>query len=81
MRTTITLDRDVAEMTKAVVAKSGQPFKKVVNEALRRGLEELRQPAAKKPYRTRPHAMGLRPGINIDNVQELLAQVEGDNAR
>jgi hypothetical protein len=81
MRTTITLDADVAEKAKAVVKSSGRPFKEVINDALRTGLERVGRPTKQKPYRTRPHDMGLRPGIELDNIQELLSQVEGDAAR
>jgi hypothetical protein len=79
MRTTLTLDKDVAEQAKKLVARLGKPFKQVVNEALRAGLRQLQQPPKNKPYRTKPHAMGVRPGINLDNIGELLAQVEGDD--
>lgn len=79
MRTTLTLEKDVAEQAKRAVAKLGKPFKQVVNEALRIGLEQIQRPAATKPYNYKPHKMGLRPGLNLDNIGELLAQVEGDD--
>jgi len=81
MRTTITLDQDVVEQAKGVMADSGQPFKQVVNEAMRRGLEQMRQTPAPRRYRTKPQRMGLRPGYQIDNIQDLLAQVEGEQSR
>ena len=81
MRTTLTLDRDVAEQAKKAVAKLGKPFKQVVNEALRVGLELIQRPPKVKPYRYKPHNMGLRLGINLDNVQEVIAQIEGEDAR
>ena len=76
MRTTITLDEDVAAKLKAEVRKSGKPFKEVVNEALRKGLltttaEQVRP----VKFNTRP--LGLRPGLNYDSYSELLEQVEG----
>ena len=81
MRTTLTLDRDVAEAVKAVTRKSGRQFKQVINEAIRAGLSQMAQPSAAKPYRTHARRMGLRPGYSLDNVQELLAQAEGEEAR
>ena len=81
MRTTLTLDRDVAKAIKNVTRKSGRQFRQVINEAIRDGLNQLAQPPAAKPYRTRARRMGLRPGYNLDNVQELLAQAEGEDAR
>jgi len=81
MRTTLSLDRDVAEKAKAVTQKLGLPFKQMINDALRAGLDQMQRPKVPKPYRTRPHRMGLRQGFSLDNVQELLAQVDGEDAR
>jgi hypothetical protein len=81
MRTTITIDDDVLERARALAAKLRTPFKSVINEALRSGLDQVERPTEQKPYKTRPHAMGLKPGRNLDNIQELLSQVEGEDAR
>ena len=80
MRTTLTLDDDVLEQARALAAKLQTPFKTVINEALRAGLKEVEKPALQRPYRTRPHAMALRKGRNLDNIQELLAHIEGEDA-
>ncbi len=81
MRTTLTLEPDVALKAKRSAAKLGKPFKRVINSALRIGLDEILKPAAAKPYRTKSHPMGLRPGLNYDNIGELLAQIEGEDYR
>lgn len=81
MRTTLTIDDDVLDKARDLAAKLGTPFRQVVNEALRAGLAAVAKPATKKVHRTRPHRMGLRSGRNLDNIQELLAQVEGEDAR
>ena len=81
MRTTLSLDDDVLERARALAAKLRTPFKHVVNEALRAGLDQVEQPTQQRPYRTDAHAMGLRPGRGLDNIQELLAQVEAEDAR
>ena len=81
MRTTLTLDEDVAQRTKKLAAKLKKPFKVVLNEALRKGLDQVEKPQKRRVYRTSPHEMGLREGLNIDNIQELLAQVEGEDRR
>ena len=81
MRTTLSLDDDVIERARAVATKLRKPFKTIVNEALRAGLDQVEQPAKRHHYKTEPHAMGLRPGRNIDNIQELLAQIEGEEFR
>jgi hypothetical protein len=80
MRTTLTLDKDVAEQAKRLVSQSGKTFKQVVNEAMRLGLQQLRQRPKPKPYRYKPHDMGV-PLMNIDNIQEVLDAVEGPDAR
>ncbi len=81
MRTTITLDEDVAQRAKQATQRLGQPFKQVINQALRAGLDQMEQPIRAKPYRTKPSKMGLRAGFSYDNIQELLAQAEGEDAR
>jgi len=81
MRTTLTLDEDVAQRAKAAVVKLHRPFKQVVNQALRAGLDRMEKPAVGKPYRTKPRPMGLRKGHSLDNIQELLAHLEGEDAR
>ena len=79
MRTTLTLDDDVIDKAKAVAAKRHTSFRAVVNEALRIGLVEVEKPAIRRSYRTEPHAMGLRSGYTLDNIQALLAQAEGED--
>jgi hypothetical protein len=81
MRTTLTLDPDVAAKARKSAAKLGKPFKEVVNAALRIGLEQINAPAVSKPYHTKPRPLGLRKGLNYDNVSELLAQAEGESYR
>jgi len=81
MRTTLTLDADVAAKAKAVVKASGKPLEHVINEALRAGLKDVDQSQRRKPFRTRPQPMGLRPGLQLDNIQNLLSHVDGDGAR
>lgn len=81
MRTTLTLEEDVAEKLKKIAARLKKPFKAVVNEALRHGLDQVEKPSDSQPYRTRPHKMGLREGYNLDNIHELLAHVEGEDYR
>ncbi len=35
--------------------------------------------AEQRRYITQPRAMGLRQGYDLDNIQELIAQIEGEN--
>ena len=82
MRTTLTIDDDLLDKAKAVAAKISVPFRRVVNEALRTGLQMVEDtPPRTQPYRTHPHKMGLKAGRNLDNIQALLAQIEGEDHR
>jgi len=76
MRTTLTLDPDVAAKAKRATARTGLPFKAVINQALRLGIDEVMAPPAARPYRTKARPMGLRAGLSYDNVAELLAVAE-----
>jgi hypothetical protein len=82
MRTSLTIDDDVLDKAKAVAAKLRAPFRRVVNEALRTGLQIVEDtPPRTRPYRTRPRKMGLKAVRNLDNIQELLSQIEGEDCR
>ena len=81
MRTTISIDEDVLDRARLLKDKLHIPFRAVINQALRVGLEKVEQPAKRRSYRTKPHAMGLRQGYNLDNIQDLLAQADGEDFR
>ena len=81
MRTTLTLDPDVAAKAKRGAAQLRKPFRDVVNAALRVGLDAVLKPPPAKPYRTRARPMGLRAGLSYDNIAELLARAEGEDHR
>ena len=79
MRTTLTLNPDVASKAKRSAAKLGKPFKDVINEALRIGLDGILKPPVGQPYRTQPRPLGLRRGFSYDDIAELLARTEGED--
>ena len=81
MRTTLTLDPDVAVKAKKGAAKLGTSFKEVINAALRIGLDQILKPAPTRPYRTKARPLGLRPGLTYDNIADLLARAEGEDFR
>lgn len=76
MRTTLTLDDDVAARLKRLTSFSS--FKEAVNAALRAGLDQLESPAAqpKAPYHIRSIKLGAKI-TNIDNIAEILDIIEG----
>jgi len=75
MRTTLTLDPDVAQTLKARMASQNATLKKVINEALRKGLSiEPQKP--KKPFQVRSFSLGFRPGIDIQKLNQLADDLE-----
>lgn len=79
MRTTLTLDDDVTVQLERLRRARDSSLKDIVNEALRRGLKDMNTPRRKRqPFRTRVFHMG-KPLINIDNVAEALAHLEGED--
>jgi len=79
MRTTLAIDDDILDKAKAIAASQNTPFRLVINEALRAGLDKVEEPRKTSVYCTTPHKMGLKAGKNLDNIQELLAQIEGED--
>jgi plasmid stability protein len=78
MRTTLTLDDDVAAKLKAEARRSGQSFRAIVNDMLRRGLATRRAAPTRKPFKATARDLGeLLPGLTLDSVADLLEQVEG----
>ena len=77
MRTTITLDDDVARNLEQRMRETGRSFKQTVNETLRAGLVELTTEREPEPFRVKARALGLRPGLSYDNVEDLLDQLDG----
>ena len=78
MRTTLTLDDDVAAKLKVEVRRSGRSFRDVVNDMLRRGLATRRTAPRQKPFKVAARDLGqLLPGLTLDSVADLLEQVEG----
>lgn len=81
MRTTLTLDDDVAARLAQEARRTGRSFKEVVNEFLRIGLRSRREPERKRAFRVEARALGLREGLDYANVGDLLEQVEGASHR
>jgi hypothetical protein len=79
MRTTIVIDEDVLDRARAVATSRKKPFRSVINEAMREGLTLIESKQKQKPYRMKPRNMGQKSGISIDNIQELLSRIEGED--
>ena len=78
MRTTLTIDEDVAVQLEHLRRARDLTLKELVNEALRRGLRDMSGPPRKRStVRTRAFPMG-KPLISVDNVAEALAHLEDE---
>jgi hypothetical protein len=76
MRTTLTLDRDVAERLKQEMRRTGKGLKATINDALRAGLRIAGARPARTRFRVQPHAFGVKPGIDLDRVNQLVDELE-----
>lgn len=74
MRTTVTLDDDLAARLRDRAHQRGIPFKTAINEAIRNGLEKPRKPA---PYRLKTRKMGA-PKVDLTKATQLAGQLEDD---
>jgi hypothetical protein len=68
VRTTLTLDRDVAEYLKKEMRRTGRDLKALVNDALRRGLIAAGKPPRPRRFAVHPHAFGVKSGVDLDRM-------------
>jgi hypothetical protein len=80
VRTTLTLDDDVAKLLEKEVRRSGNSFKHVVNHFLRLGLAAPKQ-MRRKPFKVKPWNLQPPPGLSFDNIHELLDALDGPERR
>jgi hypothetical protein len=80
MRTTLTIDDDLAGLLKLRARETGVPFKDAVNRALRAGLAEdgvkTRRTATPK---TIPHSFGFKAGVDLDKLGQLADELEAES--
>jgi Ribbon-helix-helix protein, copG family len=76
VRTTVTLDEDVAAKLKQAARERGVSFKVALNDAVRDGLRGGTKPARRFLVQARP--MGVRPGVNLDKALRLAGELEDE---
>jgi hypothetical protein len=81
MRTTLTLDDDVAAMLEQVRKKQKISLKAAINTALRQGLVSMNKPAKRGRFRTEEVDAGRCYLPNLDDIAEVLAWAEGEDYR
>ncbi len=78
MRTTLTIDDDVAVQLERLRKARDASLKDVINDALRRGLRDMAAaPKHREPFRLKVFGGGAQL-LDIDNVWETMAHAEGD---
>ena len=79
MRTTLTLDDDVAIRLEREQRKRDVPFKTIVNDVLRAGLEALAAPRPRRAaFQTKGFSLGPSLIGSLDNIEEVLSRIEGE---
>lgn len=73
MRTTVTLEPDVADRLRQLAQEQGLSFKEVLNRALRDGLGGVTD---RSPFQQRTASLGLREGIDLDRAGRLADELE-----
>lgn len=79
MRTTLTLDDDLADLLKMQSRLQGRSFKQVVNDALRRGMTPGSQGTELPPFRVVPNRSGLVAGVDPLRLNQLNDALEVEN--
>ena len=78
MRTTLTIDDDLAGLLKRRARELGVPFKEAVNRTIRAGLGEAAKTRRGAAPKTIPHSFGFRPGIDLDKLGQLADEMEAE---
>jgi hypothetical protein len=81
VRTTLTLDDDVASLLQKEIRRTGQPLKTTVNHLLRSGLQQAATPVKPPKFRVRAKRIGLPKEWTSGSVSELIEMLEGPGYR
>ena len=76
MRTTVTLDEDVAQRLKDIAHRKKKPFKVVLNDTLRMGFSAQKKAAKLPPFKVKAWGGGLMPGIDEFGFNKLVDELE-----
>jgi hypothetical protein len=76
MRTTLTIEEDVAQQIRQRMAEKKLPLKRVVNDALRAGLSKTGKKERAVRFKVEPWACRFKPGIDRDKLGQLLDQLD-----
>ena len=76
MRTTLTIDDDLAGILKQKARQAGVPFKEILNRTIRAGLGGPEGTRPHNPPKTISHSFGFAPGIDLDKLGQLADELE-----
>jgi hypothetical protein len=76
VRTTVTLDPDVAAKLKELAHRRRTSFKQTLNDVVRRGLAAPEVREHGQHFNVAPHEGGFRPGVDLDKLNQLVDQLE-----
>ncbi len=79
MRTTVTLEPDVAARLQRIARERGTSFTAAVTATLRAGLDA--GPRVGRPYREVTRSLGVRPGVDLTKALALAAELEDEETR
>ena len=78
MRTTLTIDDHLMRELREEAHRTGKSLKKVVNEAIRAGLGQLKNPVPRKSYKCKTYPMWYPPNLNLDKALAIATLLEDD---
>jgi len=76
MRTTITLDPDVAARVRQEMRRTGDGLKAVINRVLRLGLGVSGKTPPARRFEVRPHPFSFKPGVDLDRLNQLVDELD-----
>ena len=79
VRTTLTLDEDLAERLKETAHRERRSFKEVVNDAIRAGMGAYGKTIRTRPFTVRTFRSRLKAGIDEGKLNQLADQLEADS--
>lgn len=74
----MTLDRDLERILRENAVRTHQPFKKVLNDTLRVGIEQSMGITPPKPFVLKARPMGLRAGHDPAGFNKLADDLEAE---
>jgi predicted transcriptional regulator len=80
VRTTLTLDDELARRLKQLARREGRSFKDVLNETLRRGLAAQEIAAPAQEYKVATFRSGFRAGVDPLRLNQLVDELESERA-